>query len=112
MALCWVDERHATNHFVRFTTTRATPSTEQVRLIAGCNNVALTWPQGTPTALLARAVSPERALVAIWRFDAQSGRFLAWSPLPGAPNDYPWVGRLDAVFICVRQPATLARPAL
>ena len=111
VALCRVEERRA-NHFVRFTTTRTAPATEQVRLIAGCNNVALTWPQGTPTALIARAVSPEGALVAIWRYDAQSGRFLAWSPLSGAPNDLPSVGRLDAVFICVRQPATLARPAL
>ena len=39
--------------------------TEPVALVAGCNATSLTWPNGTPTAAVATAISPAEALIAI-----------------------------------------------
>lgn len=85
---------------------------ETVALTGGCANVALTWTDGTPLATVAAAISPQPALIAIWRFDAAAGHFRGWSPLPDAPNDLTSVNRLDAVFLCLREPGALSRPAL
>lgn len=85
---------------------------ESVALAPGCNNLTLTWPGGTTAATVAAAVDPVADLVAIWRFDAATQRFAAYSPIPNAPNDLATVGSLDAVFVCVRAAATLARPAI
>lgn len=78
-----------------------------------CSNVALTWPAGTPVATVAAAVAPADAVEAIWHFVNEERRFVAWSPIAGAPNDYTGVRqRLEAVFICTRGAATLTRPGL
>jgi hypothetical protein len=110
IARCTIQEERATTVAVRFTTTGAAPATEDIRLPTGCNNVALTWPNQTPMTLVAQAVSPSTALVAIWRLIPSEGRFSGWSPVPTAPNDLIRANRLDAVFICVSEPATLTRP--
>jgi hypothetical protein len=94
---------------VVFTTSGSSGAMETVTLVAGCNNVALTYPNGTPPTQV--AVSPASALDAIWRYDAAAGQFVGYSPLPGAPNDLTMLNRLDAVFVCVHTPATLTRPA-
>ena len=102
-------------HGTRDTTTPVhAAATEQVNLAAGlCNNVALTWPSGTPLATVAAAVSPANALESIWRQSIQDDRqvFVAFSPLAGAPNDYTTTSSsLEAAFVCVRAAATLNRP--
>ena len=51
--------------FVTFTTVGPSASTETLELFPGCNNVSLTWPDGTPTSDVATAVTPASALVAI-----------------------------------------------
>lgn len=112
IARCPIVEERATQVSIRFMSTTMAPPTEAMRLVTGCNNVSLTWPDGTSPALVARAISPDRALDAIWRYDAVGGRFIAWSPLPGAPNDLLVVQRLDAVFLCMRAPGTLTRPTI
>ena len=86
--------------------------TETVALAAGCTNVSLTWPDGTPTGAVARAIAPPARLVAIWRYDAAQRRFLAFSPRSAQASDLPTVDRLDAVFICMDAPGTLTRPAV
>jgi hypothetical protein len=91
------------------------PQTEAIGLIAGCNNVALTWAMGTPVSTVAAAVTPANAVEAIWRQTVVGDRlvFQAWSPAPGAPSDYTVTGvRPEAAWICVRFPATLNRPVL
>jgi hypothetical protein len=62
--------------------------------------------------VVANAITPVESLVAIWRYDARSARYQAWSPLPGAPNDLVTLNRLDAVFLCVREPGTLTQPVI
>ena len=96
---------------VRFTTATVAP-VEMIALAEGCNNVVLTWPNGTSPATVAAAVTPRTALSAIWRLDSATSRFRAWSPLPSAPNDLTSFNRLDAVFICMQTPGALSRPAL
>jgi len=93
--------------------TQSQAPTEAISLVAGCNNVTLTWAAGTPTTTVAAAITPAGSLETIWRFDAGQNRFFGFSPIPNAPNDYTAVGaRLEAVFICVRQAATLNRPQI
>ena len=95
------------------TTATITAGTEQVPLTTGCTNLTLTWPDGTPTATVAAAVSPTSALLSIWRYSATQGRFLGYTPTaPAFANDLQTVNRLDAVFICVSSPATLNRPTI
>jgi hypothetical protein len=85
---------------------------ESVPLATACNNVVLTWPTGTPAQEVAAAVTPAVGLVAIWRFDANTRAFEAFSPLSPRASDLTTVNRLDAVFVCMRQPGLLARPVL
>jgi hypothetical protein len=96
------------------TTARAgsTAATEAVQLLAGCSNVALTWPSGTPLATVAMAVDPPHALTSIFKLDAAVGRYRGYSPTaPAFANDYTAIETtLEAVFVCVNQAASLARP--
>jgi hypothetical protein len=97
---------------VTFETASAPAETEMVALVAGCNNLVLTWPNGTPTSQVAAAVSPADAVIAVWRFDAAQGRFFGFSPQAPQASDLATVNRLDAVFLCLREPGTLSRPAV
>ena len=99
------------------------PGLMAVPLAGGCNNVTLTYPEGTAIADFYHAVVPATApggdvrtptpiVEAIWRYDAAAQRFLGWSPLPNAPSDFATVGRLDAVYVCVSEAGRLVQPAL
>src|SRR5688572_25587423 len=48
--------------------------TEPVRLVTGCNNVALTWQVGTPLMTVVNAVSPPGVTESIFTLDAAQGR--------------------------------------
>jgi PKD repeat protein len=100
----------STNTPVITTTTPAT--TEQVTLYPSCNNVALTWPNGTAITAVAAAISPSASMTAIWEFDNTNQRFLGYSSRPGAPNDITTVNRGDAVFVCMNASGSLARPGV
>ncbi|MGB6837140.1 MAG: hypothetical protein WBF66_05510, partial [Dehalococcoidia bacterium] len=86
---------------------------DDVPLVAGCNPVSSTWPDGTEATVAGDQVSPSEALVAIWRFDAESGTWLGYSPEgPEGVSDLESIDRLDAIFICVDADATVSRPAI
>jgi hypothetical protein len=87
---------------------------EPVQLFQGCTNVALTWSAGTPIETVAAAVTPSGALEAIWQqaVVGDERRFLAWSPIAGAPNDYTATSSsLEAVFICMTAEGSIDRPS-
>ena len=88
------------------------PATELVALLPGCNNVALTWPPGTPMSTIAAAITPAGALQSIFLYLTAVGRFIGYAPnVPSTVVDLPATPtRLATVFICVTTPATLARP--
>jgi PKD repeat protein len=87
-------------------------ATEQIALFPGCNNVAVTWPNGTAMSVVAAAISPANPLIAVWRFDNIRQLFVGYSTLPGAPNDLITVNRAEPVFICMNGSGTLTRPVI
>jgi len=90
-----------------------TSVTESVALASGCNNIALTWPSGTALTTVVAAVNTPGAVAAIWHFDAFGQRFRGFSPTaPSVANDLTTINRLEAVFICLNAPATIARPTV
>lgn len=89
-----------------------TGQTEQIQLFTGCNNVTVTWPNGTATATVAQNIQPAGILIAIWRFDNAAQRFTGYSPIPNAPNDLVTVDRAQPVFICTNGGGSLTRPVI
>jgi len=89
------------------------PDLEAVDLVAGCNPIASTWPDGTGVKAIAAGVAPEDALASIWAFDTATGTWLGYSPTaPAGVSDLDTVDRLDAIFICVDADATVSRPVI
>jgi hypothetical protein len=86
--------------------------TETVELFRGCNNVSLTWPNGTPTTMVSAAITPASNLISIWRFNNLQQTFQGFAPQFVQQSDLQTVNRIDAVFICMSGPGTLARPVL
>jgi PKD repeat protein len=85
--------------------------TTTVSLFAGCNNVASTWPNSTPTSTVSGAVSPAGSVTGVWRLDAATNRYLGFSPnVAQGVNDLPTVDKLNALFVCTSTAATLTRP--
>jgi len=78
--------------------------TEQLN--AGCNNVSLTFPDGTASQTVVQSVTPAGALEAMWRYDATMKAWEGYSPTaPPAASDLLTVDFLDSVWLCVRGPA-------
>lgn len=86
--------------------------TEQVQLFMGCNNVASTYPNGTPASQVFANISPSGALIAGWFFINAQQRFVGYSPIPGAPNDLTSINRGDPLFICVNAASNFTRPTI
>ncbi len=91
--------------------------TEAYTLVAGCNNVAVTWPSGTPLTTVFGAITPPTALESIWRLDNAQQKYFGYSPLASATanmaNDYNTVlVILEPVYMCMREAGTLNRPDL
>jgi hypothetical protein len=97
---------------IRNRSTGASGTTEQIQLFTGCNNVTVTWPNGTPTTVVAQNVAPPPILIAIWRFDNARQAFVGFSPIPNAPNDLVSVDRAQPVFICTNGNGSLTRPVI
>lgn len=77
------------------------------QLYEGCNNIALTFPDGTASEAVAQAVTPAGAVEAMWRHDASAKRFEGFSPAAPEVSDLGVVNFLDAVWICVSGPSAL-----
>jgi hypothetical protein len=90
----------------------AAQETVYVPLLPGCNAVSSTYPDGTPIATIAGAVSPPEALRTIWQFEAGAGVWLGYSPQFPEASDLTQVDLLDVVWICVRTAATWERPVI
>jgi hypothetical protein len=87
-------------------------SMETISLVAGCTNVPMTWPAGTPLEAVAAQIGPSGALDAIWRWDSTRNAYVGYSARPGAPADYTAVQqKFEAVFVCMKSAGSLSRPA-
>jgi CSLREA domain-containing protein len=94
----------------------ATPTTgamESVTLVGGtCNPVASSYPENTPIATIAGAVSPSGILISIWWFNPATGAWLGYSPQAPQASDLTEVDRLEAIFICVSSAGAWSRPLI
>ena len=74
------------------------------QLYEGCNNITLTFPDGTTSQTVVQAVSPAGAAESMWRHDASQNRFVGFSPAAPQASDLLTVNFLDAVWLCVGMP--------
>ncbi|MGB6837987.1 MAG: hypothetical protein WBF66_09815 [Dehalococcoidia bacterium] len=81
--------------------------TESEPLVAGCNPVTTTYPDATPIATIAGAVTPAEALQSIWQLEA--GIWTGYSAQFPAASDLAEVDRLDVVFICMSAAGSFER---
>lgn len=85
-------------------------STEQ--LYPRCNNISLTFPDGTSCQTVVQAVTPAGAVDTLWRFNPSQNRFEGYSPAYPQASDLQSVYFLDAVWLCIHEaPATGPQPA-
>jgi hypothetical protein len=83
---------------------------ETIALVAGCNPVAVTYPDSTPIGTIADAVSPPGILISIWEFDM--GLWLGYSPQFPEVSDLTEKDFLDVAFLCVSVSGTFTRPVV
>jgi len=74
-------------------------ATEQ--LYPGCNNVSLTFPDGTASETVVQAVTPAGLFETLWRHNAALNRFEGFSPAAPQASDLLTVNFLDAVWLCL-----------
>jgi hypothetical protein len=78
------------------------------QLYVGCNNIALTFPDGTASATVTQAVTPAGTLQAMWRHNAPLNKFEGFSPTAPQASDLLTVNFLDAVWLCLGAAAPAA----
>jgi len=79
------------------------------QLYAGCNNIVLTFPDGTTSETVVQAITPAGAAESMWRHDASQNRFLGFSLAAPEASDLLTVNFLDAVWLCVGMPEASLR---
>jgi len=72
-----------------------------VQLYPGCNNIGLTFPDGTASETVVQAVTPAGVVQAMWRHNAALNKFEGFSPAAPQASDLLTVNFLDAVWLCV-----------
>ena len=70
-------------------------------LYPGCNNIVVTFGDGTSSDAVIDAVSPPGSVEAMWRYDAAQQRWEGFSPAAPAASDLPTVDFLNAVWLCI-----------
>jgi hypothetical protein len=89
-----------------------------VNLAVGCNNVALTYPDGTPVNVVVGSINPQGAMYAIWRLNstpplpATGPTYEGFAPAAPQASDLQGVNFLEAVFLCVSVPSSVTMPAV
>jgi len=82
----------------------------QMLLTAGCNVVTISAPGGTAMSTIAAMVEPQRAILAIWRFNNATKQFdSGYFADANAPTDFSTtMGNEGSYQICVAADATIA----
>jgi hypothetical protein len=87
------------------------PPRGTIQLYAGCNNIALSFPDGTASQTVVQAVMPAGVVDAMWRHNAAQNRFEGFSPAAPHASDLLAVNLWDAVWLCV-EGSPLAAPTV
>src|SRR4030042_1838683 len=74
---------------------------ETVELYPGCNNISLTFPDGTASDTVVQAVTPTGAVQALWHHNAAERRFEGFSPAAPQASDLLTVDFLNSVWLCL-----------
>jgi hypothetical protein len=94
----------------------AMPSRGTVQLYSGCNNIALSFPDGTESQTVVNAVRPTGMVDAMWRHNAAQNRFEGYSTAAPQASDLLTVNQWDAVWLCLEAAPSntvwLCRPGL
>lgn len=77
------------------------PPRGTLHLYPGCNNIAVSFPDGTPSQTVVEAVTPARGAEAMWRHNAAQNKFEGFSPAAPQASDLLAVNLWDAVWLCV-----------
>jgi hypothetical protein len=80
------------------------------QLYSGCNNISLTFPDGTPSQTVVQAVSATGAIEAMWRYNVILNKFEGFSPTYPQASDLLTVNFLDAVWLCMALPGPSPTP--
>ena len=83
---------------------------DTVQLYPGCNNVSLTFPDGTASETVVQAVTPAGLVETMWRHNAALGQYEGFSSSAPQASDLLTVNYLDAVWLCLAAGAPLATP--
>jgi cysteinyl-tRNA synthetase len=90
-------------HAVAIMTLPPPGSAEQ--LYPGCNSIALTFPDWTPSQAVVQAVTPAEAVQVVWRYNAAQVKWEGYAPTAPEASDLLTVDFLDAVWVCIREAA-------
>ena len=94
----------------------ALPSRGTVQLYSGCNNIALSFPDGTDSQTVVNAVTPAGVVQGMWRHNAALNTFEGFSPAAPQASDLLTVNQWDAVWLCLAAAPSntvwLCRPGL
>ena len=71
------------------------------QLYPSCNNISLTFPDGTPSQTVVQAVTPAGTVETLWRFNGPLNKFEGFSPAFPQASDLMSVNFLDAVWLCM-----------
>jgi hypothetical protein len=71
------------------------------QLYAGCNLLALTFPDATPSQTIVQAVTPAGTVETLWRFNGPLNKWEGFSPAFPQASDLMSVNFLDAVWLCM-----------
>jgi len=80
------------------------------QLWPGCNNIALSFPDGTASQAVVQAVTPAGAVQAMWRHNAALNKFEGFSPAAPQASDLLTVNFMDAVWLCLAGTPPAAPP--
>jgi hypothetical protein len=71
------------------------------QLYGGCNNIALSFANGTTCETVVQAVTPTGVVESMWRHNAALARFEGFSPAAPGASDLRTVNFMDAIWVCV-----------
>ena len=80
------------------------------QLYSGCNNVGLTFPDGTQSQAVVQAVIPAGAVQSMWRHNAALNKFEGFSPAYPQASDLLTVSCMDAVWLCMVEGLSAVAP--
>jgi hypothetical protein len=79
-------------------------------LYSGCNNIGISFPDGTDSLTVIQAVTPVGAVDAMWRYNAALNKFEGYSPAFPQASDLLTVNFLDAVWLCMVEGLSAVAP--